>query len=91
MHKSKPVAVEPLVYSIETLSQILSVSKSAIYKMIAAGKFPRPRSLMGRSVRWDAGEVRQWLQERPYRAKYGESGGISTETSPPTSPPSENL
>jgi len=58
---------EPLAYSINTLSGVLEMSKSAIYKMISAGKFPKPRMLSARAARWDAGEVRAWLDARPHR------------------------
>lgn len=41
------------------------LSRSSIYRAVAAGRFPRPVSLLGgKSVGWLASEIRGWLESR---------------------------
>lgn len=57
----QPMPMEGLV----VLEQILlhyPVGKSTLYKEIREGTFPRQRAKKGRSVFWDAVEVRQYLK-----------------------------
>ena len=39
-------------------------SRSAIYKLVAAGSFPRPISLSIRAVGWLEQDVEEWLSAR---------------------------
>jgi len=39
-------------------------SRSAIYKMVAVGSFPRPVLLHVRAVGWIESDVEAWLQSR---------------------------
>ena len=41
-----------------------ALSRSSIYKLVAAGKFPRPIRLGPRSVGWIEAEVDEWLDRR---------------------------
>ena len=40
------------------------MSRSSIYRMVAAGEFPAPVKLSARSVGWKAGDVADWLESR---------------------------
>lgn len=37
------------------------ISKSEMYRLIRAGKFPRQESIGGKMVAWRAAEIEQWL------------------------------
>jgi prophage regulatory protein len=43
---------------------VTGLSRSAIYDMVAKGRFPRPIPLGRRAVGWLAGEVDDWLKAR---------------------------
>jgi len=44
------------------LEELLGLSRSAIYQMMADGEFPRPVKLGRRAVGWPEHEVQAWLQ-----------------------------
>lgn len=48
-------------------------SRSAIYAMVAEGRFPAPVRLGDRAVAWLSSEVSQWIDERMREAR--QSGG----------------
>ena len=39
-------------------------SRSAIYKLVARNKFPKPINIGVRAVAWPEDEIEQWLSER---------------------------
>ena len=41
---------------------LLGVSWSSLYRLLEAGKFPKPVRPMDGVVAWKAGDVRQWLR-----------------------------
>lgn len=41
-----------------------ALSRTAIYRAIAAGTFPRPVKLTERASAWSAAEVERWIAER---------------------------
>ena len=43
-------------------SRIVPVSKPTLYRMVAAGTFPRPRRLGKRSV-WSDEDITQWREQ----------------------------
>ena len=43
----------------------LGIKRSALYQMMADGKFPRPLRLSARAVRWPASEVERWIASLP--------------------------
>jgi excisionase family DNA binding protein len=45
------------------LAQMLGVSERHLYRQHAAGKLPRPVRI-GRCVRWDPEEFREWLNNK---------------------------
>ena len=42
-----------------------SLSCSAIYRLMRAGRFPEPLRVGVRAVRWPTSEIEAWLQSRP--------------------------
>lgn len=46
------------------LLQKIGLSKASIYNRVAAGSFPKPINLGGRSVGWLESSVEQWIAER---------------------------
>lgn len=51
------------------------LSKSAIYREIQKGSFPRPIRLTARSVRWPQSKVQAWIQDQIAARGYGGVGG----------------
>ena len=60
-----------------TLSEVMTLvrlSKSTVYRLIHDGEFPTPFQWAGgRSVRWSAREVEEWMKSRPRSKLGGES------------------
>ncbi|QYJ77927.1 helix-turn-helix transcriptional regulator [Shewanella acanthi] len=44
--------------------EITCLTKATIYRMIAAGKFPKQVSLGDRAVAWIESEIEGWINER---------------------------
>jgi len=49
----------PLLVDAKTAAKLLSVGKTKLYELHAAGRVPLPIRL-GRAVRWNAEELRRW-------------------------------
>ena len=41
------------------------LARSTIYRLMRVGKFPEPRRIGERAVRWSEAELTRWLQDRP--------------------------
>lgn len=64
-HANPPDSGEPL--SLERLPSVkrrTGLSRSAIYRGIAAGSFPAPIKLSERSSAWSTAEVSEWIAAR---------------------------
>lgn len=46
------------------VKRLTGLSRSTIYTYEKAGKFPKRTAFTLRSVRWEEGEVMQWIAER---------------------------
>ncbi len=42
----------------------VGLATSTLYKLMAEGKFPKPRNLTKRAVGWRRGDIRKWLASR---------------------------
>lgn len=42
----------------------VGLSRSSIYELVSAGKFPRPISLGARTVGWLESEINDWIEQR---------------------------
>ena len=54
-------------YKIMKLHEVVGttgIARSSLYKMIAAGTFPKPIQLGQRSVGWIESEVQSWIKSR---------------------------
>lgn len=49
--------------------EAVGLQKSAIYKRIAAGEFPKPISLGGRSVAWLESDIDAWIREKVHASR----------------------
>ena len=41
------------------------LSRSTIYRLMRAGRFPLPKKVSDRAVRWSESEVREWMAAKP--------------------------
>ena len=46
------------------VKEVTGLSDSTLYRMIAAGKFPRPKRIGERAVGWPESEIAKWLASR---------------------------
>ena len=53
------------IWNIKTLLAKTGLSRSTVYKYVAAGIFPKPRQLGPRRVGWLAADVTAWMAELP--------------------------
>ena len=65
--KTPPVPGDCLL-SVSQVSAKTSLSRSTIYRMVEAGKFPHPVKVTDSRVAWWLSEVDAWIKARP-RAK----------------------
>lgn len=49
---------------IDQVEELTAISRSHIYHLASLGQFPRQVQLFGRSVRWVAHEVEEWIAKR---------------------------
>lgn len=45
------------------IEQMLGISRSSIYQMMADGEFPRPLKLGRRAVGWRSDDIETWLND----------------------------
>jgi predicted DNA-binding transcriptional regulator AlpA len=56
------------LYRMKQLTEMLSMSRSFIHKLIRAEKFPPPIRLSSRAVVWPKKAIDDWLEELPPRS-----------------------
>ena len=47
------------------VQQLTGLPVSTLYRLVKVGSFPSPVKIGGRAVAWRAGEVADWLADRP--------------------------
>ncbi len=47
------------------VQRLTGLSRSSLYEMIAAGKFPAPVRIGPRAVAWRESEIHKWIEARP--------------------------
>lgn len=60
-----PAAIEGQLgqlLSIKEVVRVTGISRSTIYRLLAAKRFPRPLKISPRRVGWPSGDLTQWLQ-----------------------------
>ena len=58
---------------IDEVEELTAISRSHIYHLASLGQFPKQVPLFGRSVRWVAHEVEEWIAKRCERRSSGEA------------------
>ena len=48
------------------VEQMVSLSRTSIYRLADSGDFPHPIRVGPRAVRWRLGDIEQWISERPF-------------------------
>lgn len=56
---------------IDQVGELTAISRSHIYRLASLGQFPKQVPLFGRSVRWVADEVEEWIVKRCARRSSG--------------------
>lgn len=56
-----PREPEPLALTSAEVARLLEISERHLWTLNLTGRVPRPIRL-GRSIRWNAAELREWLQ-----------------------------
>jgi len=57
--------MKPLYITMDTLPEVVGLSKSTIKSEIRASRFPKPRQLSGRRTGWLVREIEDWAETRP--------------------------
>lgn len=55
-------------FRLPAVTEITSLSRSTIYRLMDEGRFPRPVKLTGKSVAWPESRIAEWLRTRPEAA-----------------------
>jgi prophage regulatory protein len=61
----------PLLLDMKLLPAFTGLSRSALYRLIAAGRFPRAVAVEGVGARWRRGEVEKWCESLKAPARRG--------------------
>ncbi|MFZ1106085.1 MAG: AlpA family transcriptional regulator [Hyphomicrobiaceae bacterium] len=56
------------IYRLPDVQRLTGYGRSAIYKFMAAGKFPQPVHLGPRAVGWREADIIAWQNSRPARS-----------------------
>lgn len=63
-HRLRSTAVDPLLTRPEVEAEI-GLGRSTIYRLMAAGAFPRPLRIGRQAVRWPRSAIEKWKAEQP--------------------------
>ena len=50
---------------------LVGVSRTTIWRLERAGKFPRRRQVSTKAVRWNQAEILDWIRSRPLAGEEG--------------------
>ena len=56
--------MQPQILRRRTVEAVTGLSRSSVYRLAAAGQFPKPISLGPRAVGWRADEIDRWIEQR---------------------------
>ncbi|MDR2214631.1 MAG: AlpA family phage regulatory protein [Nevskiaceae bacterium] len=54
----------PIIDRLPAVRQMVGLSPSSIYKLVAERRFPKPVRLTARAVGWKRAEVLKWIETR---------------------------
>ena len=49
----------------QEVEQACKITKSTLYRLMREGRFPLPRRIGVRAVRWEAAEIQDWIGKQP--------------------------
>ena len=49
----------------QEVEQACAFTKSTLYRLMRQGRFPLPRRIGVRAVRWEAAEIQDWISKQP--------------------------
>ena len=49
---------------LEQVKELTALSRPSIYRLMAAGKFPRLLKVTARASRWREDQIREWIEQR---------------------------
>ena len=52
------------ILRLKSVVDIISLSRSTVYRLINDGVFPKPFKLGASSIGWDSADIDQWIAER---------------------------
>jgi prophage regulatory protein len=61
---AQPVTQGDALLSFRKVAATVDLSRSTVYAMMAAGRFPRPVKLSTRCVRWRSSDVSAWVAKQ---------------------------
>jgi predicted DNA-binding transcriptional regulator AlpA len=70
-----PIA-EPLLVNARELAKLLSVSVATVWRMLSAGKLPRPLRPTPGICRWKVDEIRRWVDSGMPALETWEMGAV---------------
>lgn len=56
--------IPPKLVSLKSVMEITELSRPTIYRLEAAGKFPKRLKITEYCTRWRADEVQEWIEQR---------------------------
>ena len=59
------IGVSDRLLKIDEVLTVTALSRATVYRLGAAGMFPKPRRVGPRAVRWVEREVQEWIEARP--------------------------
>jgi len=62
----------PRIVRLDALTELLSLSRSTIYRLLGAKAFPPPLRLSNQAVGWDLADVEVWIANRKFQNQGGE-------------------
>ncbi|MDP3627123.1 MAG: AlpA family phage regulatory protein [Hydrogenophaga sp.] len=75
------INLKPAAVDLEHAAAFVSLSESAVLRLVREGNFPKPRQLSGRRVGYLVRELEEWVESRPIseilppdNAGYGRAG-----------------
>lgn len=82
------IQLKPAAVDLETAAAFVSLSESAVLRLVREGRFPKPRQLSGRRVAYLVRELEEWVESRPVseilppdNCGYGRAGKPAAEAS----------
>lgn len=55
----------PRMLRLPDVIRITGLGRDSIYRLAAAGQFPKPRKISERASAWREDEIRAWIESRP--------------------------